>query len=150
MNYDFQIRQSSQAAALLRDHIAGIDHEELWALFLNGNNELISGEMLTKGTLSYTPIDARTILKKALLANATAVIIAHNHPSGNPRPSASDLHETERVRAACKLLDIELIDHIILSAKLYFSFADEVASKYKPLNLNKSWNISTASNSGAA
>lgn len=132
MNYTIQIRQSSQAAALLRDHIADIDHEELWGLFLNGQGNLISGEMLTKGTLSFTAIDARTIIKRALLKNATAVIIAHNHPSGNPKPSVSDIHETGRVREACKLLDVELIDHLILTESAYYSFADEMTTQYQP------------------
>ncbi len=131
MEYTLQIRQSSQAAALLRDHIADIDHEELWGLFLNGQGNLISGEMLTKGTLSYTPIDSRTILKRALLKNATAVIIAHNHPSGNPKPSVNDINETDRVRAACKLLDVELIDHLILTADCYYSFADEMTTHFQ-------------------
>lgn len=134
MDYTIQIRQSSQAAALLRDHIGDIDHEELWGLFLNGQGNLISGEMLTKGTLSFTAIDARTILKRALLKNATAVIIAHNHPSGNPKPSVSDIHETERIRAACKLLDVALIDHLILTDDAYYSFADEMTTQYHPSN----------------
>lgn len=131
MDYTIQIRQSSQAAALLRDHIGDIDHEELWGLFLNGQGNLISGEMLTKGTLSFTAIDARTILKRALLKNATAVIIAHNHPSGNPKPSVNDINETDRVRAACKLLDVELIDHLILTADRYYSFADEMTTLFQ-------------------
>ena len=134
MDYTIQIRQSSQAAALLRDHIGDIDHEELWGLFLNGQGNLISGEMLTKGTLSFTDIDARTILKRALLKNATAVIIAHNHPSGNPKPSVSDIHETERIRAACKLLDVALVDHLILTEDRYYSFADEMTTQYQPSN----------------
>jgi DNA repair protein RadC len=134
MNYTVQIRTSSQAAHLLRDHLDELDHKQLWALYLDGQHRIINGQMLTKGTLTFTPIDARTVLKRALICDARAVILGHNHPSGNPRPSASDIEHTDQVKKACCLFDIELLDHIIIAEDAYFSFADEVITKFKSLN----------------
>ena len=130
MSNVIQITQSSQAAGLLRDSLSNLDHEELWAIFLGGRNRLISTEMLTKGTLSATPIDARTVIKHALLSNAIAVILAHNHPKGDPRPSRQDLRETEIVRYACSIMDIKLVDHLVLTVDSFFSMSDEKVSNY--------------------
>ena len=134
MKRTIQIKTSSQAANLLKYFLRDIDHEECWGLFLNGQGDLISGEMLTKGTLTTTPIDARCILKRALLFDATAVIIGHNHPSGNPTPSLSDVTQTDRIRKACHLMDVALVDHIIVGGDTYFSFSDEKTSNFKPTN----------------
>ncbi len=130
MRNTLQIRMSSQAARLLKPCIAQLDHEELWGLFLNQENRLISIEMLTKGSLDATIIDARTILRRSLLNNASKVIVAHNHPSGNPAPSQMDIEQTRKVRTACKVLDIPLLDHIILAEDNYFSFSDERTLNY--------------------
>ena len=131
MSKELKIHNSSQAAGYLRDYMSSLDHEEMWAIFLNNDNRMIEQEMLTKGTLSATMIDARTIIRHSLLHNATAVIILHNHPSGNPRPSESDIRETQKVYDACKLMDISLIDHIVISRDSYFSFADDKISQYQ-------------------
>lgn len=129
-NY-LQINHSFQAAGLLKDYMANLDHEEMWAMFLNRDNRLINQEMLTKGTLCSTQIDPRTIVKHSLLNDASAVIILHNHPSGNPMPSRNDICETQKVRDACRLLDISLLDHIVISSDCYYSFADERISDYQ-------------------
>lgn len=131
MSKNLKIHNSSQAEGYLRDYLSGLDHEEMWAMFLNSDNRMIDQEMLTKGTLTSTMIDARTIIRHSLLHNASAVIILHNHPSGNPTPSASDIRETSKVRDACKLMDISLLDHIVISRDSYFSFADEKISQYQ-------------------
>jgi DNA repair protein RadC len=133
MNYTVQIHTSVQAARLLRDHLDDLDHEQLWALYLDGQHRLINGQMLTKGTLTFTPIDARTVLKRALICDARAVILGHNHPSGNARPSASDIKHTDVIRKACDVFDIELVDHIIIAEDAYFSFADEIITKFNTL-----------------
>lgn len=130
MSNVIQITQSSQAAGLLRDNLSELDHEELWAIFLTGRNRLISTEMLTKGTLRATPIDARTVVKHALLSNATAIILAHNHPAGDPRPSRQDIRETEKIKFACDLMDIQLVDHVVLSFNSFYSMHDEKVSNY--------------------
>lgn len=130
MHTDTYITLSSQAAGLLHDSLVELDHEELWAIFLAGRNRLITAQMLTKGTLRTTPIDARTIIKHALLCNATAVILVHNHPGGDPHPSRQDIRETDKVRLACDLMDIKLVDHVVLSFNSFYSFSDEKVSNY--------------------
>lgn len=130
MRQTLQIRTSLHAANLLRDHLGDLDHEELWGLYLNGQGCLIEGLMLTKGTLTFTPIDARTVIKRAILCDATAIIIGHNHPSGNPAPSASDIRETDRIKKACSLFDIALVDHIIITDCSYYSFSDDSTSNF--------------------
>ena len=130
-----QITHSGQAAILLKACISTLDHEELWCLFLNQDNRLISIEMVTKGSLDSTIIDARTILRRSLLNNASKVLVAHNHPSGNPMPSHQDIEQTRKIRTVCDVLDIPLVDHIVLAKDNYFSFADETIQNYQPLNV---------------
>lgn len=125
-----QIRNSHLAANYLKDKVSTLDHEELWALYLTKDLSLIVCEMLTKGSLDATIMDSRTVIKRALLVNATSVILAHNHPSGNPRPGANDIRQTEKIRSACTIMDIALLDHIILAENAYFSFADEITVEY--------------------
>lgn len=99
-------------------------------MYLTQDCSLIASERLTKGTLTATPIDGRTVIKHALLLNAVSVILLHNHPSGNPQPGTVDIRQTERVRSACSLLDISLLDHIILAEDSYFSFAENQTMNY--------------------
>ena len=119
------VTRSQQAAGLLRDDLSSLDHEESWILLLNAAGMPLQKRMLTAGTLTSTIIDIRRIVKLALLGDATSVILAHNHPSGNPQPSAADISETEKLRQACGIFDISLIDHIIICERDYYSFADE-------------------------
>lgn len=130
MRNTMQITQSHQAANLLKACISTLDHEELWGLFLNQDNRLISIEMITKGSLNATIIDARTILRRSLLNNASKVLVAHNHPSGNPAPSKNDIEQTQKIRRACSALDISLVDHLVLSEDSYFSFDEERVLNY--------------------
>lgn len=130
MSKKLKINNSSQATGHLRDYMSGLDHEEMWAIFLTRDNGVIVSEMLTKGTLDSTPIDARTILRRALLNNAAGIIIVHNHPSGNAMPSASDIKQTEKVKSACDLMDISLVDHLVMGDDSYYSFSDEKLSDY--------------------
>lgn len=100
-------------------------------IFLTANNGVITTEMLSKGTLNKTAIDSRTILRQALLKNAAAIILCHNHPSGNERPSPADIGLTDNLHKACMLMDIPLIDHIILSGSRYYSFAEETVKQLR-------------------
>ena len=86
--------------------------------------------MLSKGTLTETAIDCRTVLRQALLHNAAALILLHNHPSGNPKPSQQDIHFTDQLRKACLLIDIRLVDHIITSKNSFYSFIEEKVFTY--------------------
>ena len=102
------------AEKAVRDVMYGLDHEEVWGLFLNTDNTVISREMLSKGTLTQTSIDNRTVIKRALMNNANAVIILHNHPSGNLKPSVEDIKTTDRMIKAYDMLGMSVLDHIIL------------------------------------
>ena len=119
-----RINNSSDAASIIIPELQTLDHEESWVLFLTADNRLLCKEMITKGTLTSTPLDARTILRRALLNNAAAIILTHNHPSGNPSPSNSDIKMTSDIKDACNLMSITLVDHLIISTDSYFSFAD--------------------------
>lgn len=130
MNTIQHINDNNKAAHLLKDRMSHLDHEELWGIFLNGDCGLIAAEMLTMGSLTATVIDPRTVLRHALLNNAMQVIIAHNHPSTNSNPSHEDILQTRRVKSACDVVGISLVDHIILSDKDYYSFSAERTCSY--------------------
>ena len=124
------ITNPQAAEAVLHDRMHNLDHEEVWAVFLNPGAKVIDQQMLSKGTISQTAIDCRTVLRNALLVNAASLILLHNHPSGDPRPSAQDIHFTDRLRKACSIMDINLLDHIVIGDKGFFSFANESITKY--------------------
>ncbi len=100
-------------------------HEEFWVLLLNKANEIMTRNCLSSGGFAGTVVDAKMFFKTALDARAAAVIAIHNHPSGNLQPSQADLELTKRLRKAGELLDLPLLDHLIVSERGYFSFADE-------------------------
>lgn len=106
-----------------------LDHEECWALYLNKSNRLICKEMLTSGGLDSTIIDNKSIIRKAIEKKASGLILVHNHPSGNPYPSTSDIEQTMSLNKAMKTCELSLVDHIIIGKRSYYSFADEQASE---------------------
>jgi DNA repair protein RadC len=100
-------------------------YESMFAIYLNRANKTIGFVRISQGGLSGTVIDSRVILKYAIESLATGVIICHNHPSGNHLPSETDKRITEKLKQACNTLDINLLDHIIItSTDAYYSFAD--------------------------
>lgn len=99
--------------------------EEFWVLYLNQANFVIFKEQISKGGINQTTVDVRLIMKTALSHRSTGIILAHNHPSGNLNPSNADYRLTQKIKEAGNLLDIEVIDHLIITQKAYFSFADE-------------------------
>ena len=99
--------------------------EQFVVLYLNRANRVIGSYQLSKGGITGTIADIRLILSVALKTAATGIILAHNHPTGNLKPSEADRQITERIKQAGKLMDIELLDHIILSSEGYYSFADD-------------------------
>lgn len=115
------ITNSVLAEKLVHDEMHGLDHEEAWAVFLTAAKTVICKEMISMGTLKCTMFSNQRLLRRALLNNAAGVIIFHNHPSGNPMPSLGDLTLTSRVKEACKIMDIEFVDHIIVADDSYFS-----------------------------
>ncbi len=129
-DYLTPIKASAQAAGYLREDLRDLDHEESWILLLNSANLPLAKKMITVGTIKSTQIDHRRIIKEALLTNATAIILFHNHPSGTPAPSVADINETNKLRKACDIFDISLLDHIILTDESYYSFAEETQNKF--------------------
>jgi DNA repair protein RadC len=99
--------------------------EQFVVLYLNRANRVIGSYQLSKGGITGTIADVRLILSVALKTLATGLILAHNHPSGNLKPSEADIQLTQKVKDAAKLMDIEVLDHMILSSNGYFSFTDK-------------------------
>lgn len=100
-------------------------YEEVKILLLNRANKVLGIYALSKGGLSSSVVDIRIILSIALKALASSIILIHNHPSGNLKPSKSDIDITKKLKSACELLDIVLLDHLIVTKGDYFSFADD-------------------------
>lgn len=120
-----KIGSSHDAFVLLQSLIGDSDVEEFWVLFLNQGNFVVRKEQISKGGINQTSVDIRIILKLAIEAMATGLVLAHNHPSGNLSPSHSDKLLTQKIKTATAYLDIDVIDHLIVTQKSYFSFADE-------------------------
>ncbi|MBE6288404.1 MAG: JAB domain-containing protein [Mediterranea massiliensis] len=99
--------------------------EEFWVLMLNQASKVIDRALLSRGGINQTAVDVREVIREAVLKRATQLAVVHNHPSGNPRPSMDDVRLTERIREACRLMDIRLIDHLIVCDGTYYSFCDE-------------------------
>ncbi|HEY4155284.1 MAG TPA: DNA repair protein RadC, partial [Puia sp.] len=118
------IRDSHQVADYLRVTLQDNCREVFAVLFLNQANRVNHFEVVSQGGITGTVADPRIILKRALESNAVNVILCHNHPSGNLRPSKADEDLTYKIREAAKYFDIKVIDHIIVSDDGYFSFAD--------------------------
>jgi DNA repair protein RadC len=119
------VARSSDMAAYLRGHLGYRKKEVFVVVFLNGGNRVVHIETVSEGGLTGTVADPRVILKKALENEATALILCHNHPSGNLRPSHADEMLTQKIKHAAAFLDIRIMDHLIVSDEGYFSFADE-------------------------
>ncbi len=119
------ISSSNSAYNYFQPILGDLDHEEFYILFLNRANGIISSKQISSGGTIGTVIDIKLIMKNALECLAQAVIVAHNHPSGNIKPSSQDIEITKKIKNACSLLDINFLDHIIIADKSYYSFADE-------------------------
>ena len=109
----------------MRPKMQDLDVEEAWILLMNQNFRLIKSVMLSHGGITETAVDIRLAVKSALLCNATVVALCHNHPSGNPRPSGDDDRLTQRMKKACELMRLHMLDHIIITDGLYYSYSEE-------------------------
>ncbi|WP_419785608.1 RadC family protein [Pseudodesulfovibrio sp.] len=107
-------------AAMAR--IGGKSTEEFWAAFVDTKNRLIAWEQVSKGTINATPVFPREIVATALRLDAAGVILAHNHPGGDPTPSVEDVLLTEKIRDSAEGLDIRILDHIVVTDQSYYSF----------------------------
>ena len=125
MNKKRFIGRSSDLAEYLRTSLEYRKREVFVVVFLNRGNRIIHIETMSEGGLTGTVADPRVILKKALEYEATSMVLCHNHPSGNLRPSNADEILTQKIKHAAAFLDISIMDHLIVSEEGYFSFADE-------------------------
>ena len=119
------IRSSRDVYDLLFPLLADLPHEELWALFLNRSQRIIDKQKLSQGGIAETSFDMKLLLKHAINALASGIILCHNHPSGNLRPSHADDQLTRHVAQAVKLMDMQLLDHVIIADNRYYSYSDE-------------------------
>lgn len=120
-----QISSSKDSFKIFQPILGDLPHEEFWAMLLNRSNRLIENVCISKGGISGTVIDTKIILNKALSRLASAIIVCHNHPSGNIHPSQADIKITEKLKAATSTMDIILLDHIIIADTRYYSFSDD-------------------------
>ena len=120
-----KITSSSSVFELMQPLIGELSHEEFWIVYLNNSNKVLQTTQLSKGGITGTLVDVRLAFKNALQLGAVAVILAHNHPSGTLTPSQADKELTKKLKRAGDSLDIKVLDHLIITEKAYFSFADE-------------------------
>lgn len=120
-----KISSSKDAYQIIKADLLDIPHEEFWVLILNRANRIIKKHQISQGGVAGTVADPKIIYKSALDSLASGIILAHNHPSGNLTPSQADIDLTKKLREAGKMLEIQVLDHIIVAGQKYFSFADE-------------------------
>jgi len=119
-----QIKCSRDVFDLVSPSLSDLQHEEFWILFLNRSNKVINRMRLSQGGISGTVTDVRLIMKKAIENLSSGIIVCHNHPSGNLSPSESDTKITNKIKEAGAIMDIQLLDHLIICDRDYYSFAD--------------------------
>ncbi len=119
------INSSRSVYDIMQPILGDLPHEEFWILYLNNSNKVIKKNQLSKGGITGTLVDVRLVLKNALEVGAVSLILCHNHPSGTLKPSQADKDITQKLKTASQSLDIKVLDHLIVTEKAYFSFADE-------------------------
>ncbi len=120
-----KIKNSEDALNQLKPLFKRINYnEQAYMLLLNRANNTLGWVRLSEGGIFGTVMDIRIILQHALMAHATGIILAHNHPSGNIQPSQTDLNITRKIKSCCQLMEIDLVDHIIVTDTSYYSMAD--------------------------
>ncbi|MFM6935266.1 MAG: DNA repair protein RadC [Flavobacteriales bacterium] len=120
-----KVRNSKMIYDHLKATYQGLNHEEFYVIYLNFANEILDTVQLSKGGMTSTIVDGKVLFQHALSCQATGFIVCHNHPSGNRGPSDADKKLTYKLRDFAKLIDLQLIDHLIFTDNGYFSFADE-------------------------
>lgn len=120
-----QISNAKNVYEAIQRHLEDLKHEEFWVLILNRRNQIIKKQLISSGGVSGTVADPKIIFYAALQELASSIVLIHNHPSGNLKPSQSDLDLTKKLKKAGEVLEIPVIDHLIYTDEGYFSFADE-------------------------
>lgn len=122
----FQVRSADDAASLLRMELMHLDHEEMYILILDTKNQVIEKIKSYKGTVNSSVLRSAEIFRPAVIRNCPSVIVCHNHPSGDPSPSPEDMEVTSQLIQAGKVLDIELLDHLIIGNPRYISLKEHM------------------------
>ncbi|CAN5310769.1 DNA repair protein RadC [soil metagenome] len=120
-----KIITSKDVYDIMHPVLIDLPHEEFWLLILNRANLVLKKELISRGGVSGTVVDTKIIFKAAIESYASSIIICHNHPSGNLKPSEADIRITKNIKDAGKLMDIPLLDHLIVTENGFYSFADE-------------------------
>ena len=120
-----QIARSQDIYNYMRTQIANLPHEEIWVIFLKRNNQVISRMKITSGSAVASIFDLKKVMRHALLEKAEGLILCHNHPSGNLKPSPQDDMLTQKIKEAARLIDTRVHDHIIVTDGSYYSYNDE-------------------------
>jgi len=120
-----QITEPADAATLLMADLAYAKQEQLHILCLNSKNQVVHQELIYQGTVSRSQVRAAEVFRPAVMRTCPAIIVAHNHPSGDPTPSPEDVEATEQLRQAGELLDIELVDHIVIGEHRFVSLKEQ-------------------------
>jgi DNA repair protein RadC len=120
-----KITSSKVIFELMQPIIGELPHEEFWIVLLNNSNKVISKSQLSKGGITGTIVDVRLVFKIAIEMGATSLILCHNHPSGTLKPSDADIKITDKLKKAGESLEINVLDHLIVTENSYFSFVDE-------------------------
>ena len=123
-SFDLNLSSPSSIADYFMEDMRHLEQEELLVLFLDTKCNLISKKTMTKGTVNKSLMPNREIISTALRINAVGIILLHNHPSGDPTPSKADIESTIKLRQACNLVDLVLLDHIVIGDIKYVSFAE--------------------------
>jgi len=127
-NCERSISSSRNAVDIFRAHFDAdqMDYREsFFALYLDQANKVLGIKKISECGISSTLVDVRIIMQAALLCNASGIIVSHNHPSGNLKPSSADIKMTSKIKDAAKTLDIALLDHVVLTSDSHYSFADD-------------------------
>ncbi|PPK94350.1 DNA repair protein RadC [Nonlabens xylanidelens] len=120
-----KIKSSNDAFKILQPILGELPHEEFWILLLDNSHKVLEKKNISIGGITGTLVDTRLVFKKAIESGAVAMVLSHNHPSGNLKPSHQDKALTMKLVEAGKLLDIKVLDHLIITQQGFYSFADE-------------------------
>lgn len=119
-----QLTASETVYRYMAEKLESLDHEEFWVVYLNRRLGIEAREHISSGGMDSTVVDVRLLVKKVLDARSSSIILVHNHPGGSLTPSVQDDTLTKKIQAACELLDIRVLDHVIVSPTGYYSYAD--------------------------
>ena len=120
-----QLNSATAIYEYMHPRMQDLSEEEAWVLLMNQNFKLIKAVQLSHGGITETAVDIRVIIKNALLCNATVVALCHNHPSGNARPSGDDDRITQKLKKACEVMRLYMLDHLIITDGRYYSYSEE-------------------------